>query len=115
MASEVAFPVYLATLKPFLLKGMPRRTALWFVVGGALYLGGAVVVEKGTDWYADEGLINTTEYHLWIALEEGLEMVGPIVFLRALLGLMVGQARDEEGVSERLDARASHDSLGSRS
>ena len=96
---------------PFLSKGMPRRTALWFVVGGALYLGGAVVVEKGTDWYADEGLINTTEYHLWIALEEGLEMVGPIVFLRALLVLMVAQARDDEGFPVE-DRPGSMDAVG---
>lgn len=77
---------------PWLLR-LPARTRAFFIVGGVLYLGGAVLVERATDVYEDWGKLNTYEYHLWIALEEGLEMVGVIVFLRGLLGHMAGGSR----------------------
>lgn len=82
----VALLVGLAYL-PLLLT-LPRTTAALFVLGGLLYLGGAVFIERYTDVYEEWGKLNTLEYHLWIALEEGLEMLGVIVFLRGLLGYM---------------------------
>ena len=76
---------------PWLLR-LPARTRALFIVGGVLYLGGAVLVERWTDVYEDWGKLYTYEYHLWIALEEWLEMVGVIVFLRGLLEYMAGEA-----------------------
>lgn len=87
---------------PWLLR-LPARTRALFIVGGVLYLGGAVLVERWTDVYEDWGKLNTYEYHLWIALEEGLEMVGVIVFLRGLLEHMAGDA-DAVAVETRVPA-----------
>lgn len=81
--------VVLVAFIPWLWK-QPGFFQLAAMVGAALYLGGAVGIEHATEWYADEDLINTTDYHLWIALEEGMEMLGPVVFLRGLLALMAG-------------------------
>lgn len=77
---------------PFLWN-LPRRTMVYFVIGGAVFLGGAVGVERATDWYQDAGLLKTTEYNLWTALEECMEMMGVVIFLRGLLGHMAGEPR----------------------
>ncbi|MDA1194656.1 MAG: hypothetical protein O2894_05680 [Planctomycetota bacterium] len=61
------------------------RLALFAIVGGAVYLGGALSVEQATDKYQDWGLLGTTEYLMWVALEEGMEMMGPVIFLAGLL------------------------------
>ncbi len=61
------------------------RTALLFLVAGAMYGGGAVGVEHFTD--SD---VNSLHYNMWTALEEGLEMTGVIVFIYAVLDLMRG-------------------------
>ncbi len=65
-----------------------RRTAIQFVIGGALFVGGAVGVELATEPYADNDELDTLVYYLWTALEEAMEMVGVLVFLRALLQWM---------------------------
>ncbi len=65
---------------PFLL-GLPRRTALLFVVAGVVYIAGAVGIEiLGQPMDAD-----TLEYNLLTLVEEGLEMFGVILFLYGLL------------------------------
>ena len=65
---------------PFLL-GLPRRTALLFVVAGVAYIAGAVGIELlGQPMDAD-----TLEYNLLTLVEEGLEMFGVILFLYGLL------------------------------
>lgn len=69
---------------PFLFK-LPSRTRLLCIIGGVLYLGGAVGVEYGTIWYEDNDLLDTLAYNLWNALEEGLEMAGIVVYVYALL------------------------------
>ena len=69
---------------PFLLK-LPSRTRWMCIIGGILYLGGAVGVERGTLWYEEQDLLDTLEYNLWNALEEGLEMGGIVVYVYALL------------------------------
>ena len=61
------------------------RLAIFSILGGALYLGGALGVEQATDKYQDWGMLGTTEYLMWVALEEGMEMMGPVVFLAGLL------------------------------
>jgi hypothetical protein len=72
---------------PFLLR-LPRRTALLFVASGVLYVGGAVGVELATDFYAEEKLMDTLAYNLWTPVEEGLEMLGVVLFVFALLDYM---------------------------
>jgi len=62
-----------------------RRTAIRFVVGGALFVGGAVGVELATESYAENDRLDTLAYNLWTAVEEGMEMAGVLVFLKALL------------------------------
>lgn len=86
----VALLVGLAYLS-FLIK-LPRRTAVWFVIGGAVYVGGAVGVELFTEPYLEKDQLDTLAYYLWNALEEGMEMAGVLIFLRALLQSMKGHA-----------------------
>lgn len=83
--------VYLA----FLIQ-LERKTAIQFVIGGALFVGGAVGVELLTEPYLENDELNTLAYNLWTALEEAMEMGGVIVFLNALLLSMKGQNAETE-------------------
>ena len=67
---------------------LPSRTRWLFILSGIIFVTGAVVVERSTDWYDDEDLLNTLPYNLWNALEEGLEMGGVVLFIYALLEYM---------------------------
>ena len=49
-------------------------------------------VEWGTIWYEEHGRLDTLEYNLWNALEEGMEMVGVILFIYGLLGYIAQRA-----------------------
>jgi len=69
-----------------------RRTAIQFVIGGAVFLGGAVGVELYTEPYLENDQLNTLAYNLWTALEEGMEMAGVLIFLGALLRYMKREA-----------------------
>ncbi|MBW7896513.1 MAG: hypothetical protein H3C27_15505 [Opitutaceae bacterium] len=64
---------------------LDRRTAVWFAIAGALYVGGAVGVEYYTEPYLKNDALNTLAYNLWTAVEEGMEMAGVLLFLSALL------------------------------
>lgn len=78
----VAFLVGLSFI-PFLWN-LPSRTRNYFIVAGALYVGGAIGVEIiGAPMDAD-----TMLYNLTTVAEEGLEMFGVILFLIALLSYM---------------------------
>lgn len=77
---------------PFL-RAVPRRTAVLFAIGGALYLSGAVGVEIATEGYLHRDELNTLEYNLTTALEEWLEMVGVIVFLYAVMNDLARSGR----------------------
>lgn len=65
-----------AAFVPFLL-ALPRSTAGWFMLAGILYLSGALVVEYLSRDMEEESL----HYALAVALEEGLEMAGALLFL----------------------------------
>lgn len=56
------------------------RTAILFVIAGAIYGGGAVGIEhfSGTD-------INSLRYNMLTGLEEGMEMLGIIILIYAAL------------------------------
>lgn len=69
---------------------LPRRLAVQFVIAGAIFIGGSLGVEKATDFYAENSLLDTLGYNLWTAVEEGMEMFGVWLFLRALLHHMAG-------------------------
>ncbi len=70
---------------PFL-ASLPRPLAIRFVVSGAIYLGGAIGVEWATEPYLADDELNTLAYNLWTAVEEGMEMIGVLLFLGALIG-----------------------------
>ena len=61
------------------------RTTILFLLAGALYVGGAVGVERATEWYAEDDLLNTLDYNLWTVVEETMEITGILVFLYVLL------------------------------
>ena len=65
-----------AAFVPFLL-ALPRRTAIWFMISGATFISGALVVEYLSRDMEEESL----DYALAVALEEGLEMAGALLFL----------------------------------
>lgn len=69
---------------PFLAR-LPSRTRNLFIIAGAIYVGGALGVERATDWYDEHDLMNTLAYNLWTAVEECMEMSGIVLFIFALL------------------------------
>lgn len=69
---------------PFL-RHLPTRTRRLFLLAAVIYVGGAVGIERATDWYADEYLLDTLEYNLTTALEEAMEMSGVVLFIYAVL------------------------------
>lgn len=73
---------------------LPRRTALGFLTGGLLFVGGAVGVELYTEPYAEFDALDTLAYNLWTPIEEGMEMFGVIVFLQYLSSYMAQGRRE---------------------
>jgi hypothetical protein len=69
---------------PFLFR-LPRRTAIAFVISGAIYVGGALGVELVEGWWREGHGHRNLTYHLLVSLEEGMEMVGVIAFIHALM------------------------------
>ena len=59
-----------------------------FVVGGIMFLGGAVGIELHVEWYNEINYTDSLPYMLWTIVEEGLEMFGVIVFIYALVSYM---------------------------
>ena len=71
------------TYLPFLYH-LPVRIRRLAVVAGALYVGGAIGVEMlGSRYYSLYGT-ESFQYSLLVAVEEGLEMFGVVVFIYAL-------------------------------
>jgi hypothetical protein len=94
---------------PFLLR-IPRDTARRLVVAGAVYVGGAAGMERFSEWFIKVSSVTfhlmghdlvirhtaatmakTLDYSLSTAVEEGLEMLGVWLFIRALLLFMSAQ------------------------
>lgn len=67
---------------------LPLPTRIGFLLSGMLFAGGAIGVEHATDWYLENHSMDTLGYNLLTALEEGLEMLGVILFINSLLGYM---------------------------
>ena len=109
---------------PFLLR-IPRATARRFVFAGAAYLGGAVGVERFSEWFikvsfvkfdllgrtleirhTNQTIAHTLDYSVSTALEEGFEMLGIWLFIRALLYVMSNE--DEIVIPVVADPSADH-------
>lgn len=70
------------------LRALPPATARLFVAAGMLYVGGAVGVEMLGAKVASLGEMDTMFYAVLVAIEEGLEMFGIVLFSYAVLSYM---------------------------
>ncbi len=68
-----------------LLRALPRRARRQFIVAGALYVGGALVMELPLGRWAEEHGSDNLGYALIDLVEESLELLGASLFLTALL------------------------------
>jgi hypothetical protein len=93
-------PLLGVTYARFLL-ALPRRFAWRFIVAGIVYVGGAVGVELLGGRSASLQGTETLTYALLVALEEGCEMIGIVIFLSALTAYAVLQPRHEQAPSRR--------------
>jgi hypothetical protein len=81
---------------------LPRRTQRGFLLAAILFVGGSIGVEMLSGAQADAFGEENLDYALIVTIEEFLEMLGIVVFIRALLeyieqqlgGLQVGFAGD---------------------
>ena len=83
----IGFPILVVVGLSFLpfLWAHRWRTGVLFVLAGAIYGGGAVGVE-----HYSGAEVNSLHYNMLTTLEEGMEMVGAILFLYAVLDHMRG-------------------------
>ena len=72
---------------PFL-RHLPGVTARRFVLAGGIYLAGVLGVEIIGNSLVINGFEDTLRYEGFVVLEEGLEMVGVILFIQGLLRYM---------------------------
>lgn len=73
-----------AVYLPFLAR-LPKTTRAWFVLSGAVYVGGAVGFEALGGWYSGYFGAKNPTFVLLLTCEETLEMVGMSMFLYSLL------------------------------
>jgi hypothetical protein len=78
---------------PFLLR-LPRRTAIAFAISATIYLGGALGTELIEGWWREGHGHRNLTYHLLVSTEEGLEMIGAICFINALLAYLATRYRE---------------------
>jgi hypothetical protein len=68
---------------------LPKSTRVSFIFAGAVYISGTIIVESISGYYLSKnGLSYLNQdfiYSMIVTLEESLEMVGIILFIRALL------------------------------
>ncbi len=82
---------------PFLVK-LHRRTSLFFLLAGSVYIGGAI----GVELLSESLKSNSLEYYMMTLLEEGMEMLGVLIFLYALLAYMSGPGKNRIKVAASL-------------
>jgi hypothetical protein len=71
------------------LQHLPFTTRALFLIAGGLFITGAIGVEAvGGRYLLHNGGSHTLTYQMMVAVEEGLEMVGIVVFLYALMSYM---------------------------
>lgn len=66
------------------LRALPPQRRRWFVLAGALYVGGAVGAELPLGWWTERAGTDSAGYVLIDWLEETLEIAGASIFLFAL-------------------------------
>lgn len=75
---------------------LPAKTRFAFLIAATLYIGGAIVLELiGGSHFEIYGKDNLT-YILLTTVEESFEIVGVIIFIRALLGYIADTYREVE-------------------
>jgi hypothetical protein len=87
---------------------LPAQTRVSFLIAATLYLGGAIGLELVGGRLMELHGPNYLSYKVAATTEEGLEMLGAIVFIWALMVYMAANYRDvsfrlEEGVGEFRD------------
>jgi hypothetical protein len=98
-----AWVIPAACVLPFLglaygrfLFALPRTIAWRFIVAGTVYVGGAVGVELLGGRAASLQGTETLTYAWLVALEEGCEMTGIVIFLSTLVAYAAEQSQDEQ-------------------
>lgn len=80
------------------------RLSLLFVLAGLMYGAGAVGVEHFSD-----AEVETLHYSMWVALEEGMEKLGVIILIYAILDHLRGERGNAIRVDVGLDDQAAGD------
>lgn len=75
------------------LSRLPAYTRAQFLIAATLFLGGAIGVELAGGAWAEERGTGNIGYGLIVNVEEGLELIGTIVFINALLIYMAAYVR----------------------
>jgi hypothetical protein len=87
---------------------LPARTRMLFLLAGALYVGGAIGLDLPEGYYHSLYGNQTLVFSSMVLLEEGLEMVGVVVFLYALLSYVERQV-----IAMKLVIKSSREFVGS--
>jgi hypothetical protein len=87
---------------------LPARTRMLFLLAGALYAGGAIGLDLPEGYYHSLYGNRTLVFSSMVLLEEGLEMVGVVVFLYALLSYV-----EQQGIAMKLVVKSSREFVGS--
>jgi hypothetical protein len=82
---------------------LPPKTRLFFIIGGGIFVTGAIGFELIGGYYADIWGTDTTSYALLTMFEEFLEMSGITIFIYALLDY-IGQTFPKIQVAVQLPA-----------
>jgi hypothetical protein len=79
---------------------LPPPTRARYIVAGVLFLSGALGLEMVQAWYDTQHGVENMPYRIMVAIEEGLEMSGTILFLSASLRYLAGIS---DGIRLRID------------
>lgn len=82
--AAVGVVVLIAVYFKFLV-ALPQPMKSQFIIAGLFFLSGALVVEHLADYYIEAYTMKNFGYNMLTAFEETLEMVGVVLFIRALL------------------------------
>jgi hypothetical protein len=81
---------------------LPRPAMKQFLIAGMVFLSGGILVEHLADYYVDMFDMDNFGYQLLTALEESLEMVGVVLFIRALLKFLAADNSDTVTIKIKL-------------
>ena len=78
------------------LRDLPPPIRWRFVIGGALFVAGALVMEMIEGRYDTQHGVENMPYRIMVAIEESLEMAGIVIFISALLTYLAALAEKVE-------------------